>query len=53
MQLQKQIKLNMEEYTQRKQFGRCALSRREKEARILDLAKKMNIKIKDNSHERI
>lgn len=45
------IKLNMTEYQQRKQFGRCALSQREKEARILTLAKKMNIKIKDNSHE--
>lgn len=45
MPLQKQIKLNMEEYTQRKQFGRCSLTPQEKEARILAMAKKLNVKI--------
>lgn len=47
------IKLNMEEYQQRKQFGRCSLSPKEKEARILALAKKLNIKIGGKDNERI
>lgn len=45
MPLQKLIKLNMNEYKQRKQFGRCSLTPKEKEARILAMAKKLNIKI--------
>ena len=47
------IKLNMTEYQQRKQFGRCSLSPREKEARILALAKKMNVKLGRKEDERI
>lgn len=45
MPLQKQIKLNMDEYEQRKQFGRCSLAPQEKEARIHAMTKKLNIKI--------
>ena len=39
------IKLNMSEYTQRKQFGRTSLTQREKEARIYAMAKKLHVKI--------
>ncbi|MBQ1293191.1 MAG: hypothetical protein IIY21_04090 [Clostridiales bacterium] len=41
----KSIKLNMTEYQQRKQFGRCTLSQQEKEARLYALAKKLGVKI--------
>lgn len=41
----KSIKLNMTEYQQRKQLGRCTLSQQEKEARLYALAKKLGVKI--------
>lgn len=44
----KSIKLNMTEYQQRKNFGRCALTQKEKEARLYALAKKLNVKIGGN-----
>lgn len=41
----KGIKLNMEEYQKRKNFGRTSLTQQEKEARLYALAKKLNVQI--------
>ena len=47
--MKKTIKLDMNDFQQRKQYGRTPLTQKEKEARIYALADKMKIKIGDKN----